>query len=911
MAFALTLGLPTLTLAQAPPPLSLTVFSGTSLANLQWSASPGAAGYHVLRSGSSGGPYALITNVSTTSFIDTGLTNGVAYHYVVAAVSNSVAGANSPEAAAIPIADGFYTLLNRLSGLALDDPNGAGTGGVVQQPYSGSNQVWRLLPIGSGVFAILSGASSAALSGQTPSAQLTLNPYLSFGYQFWIFQVTNGSYYLVRNLNTGQVMDDFANSTNAGTVIGQWVFNGSVNQQWTLQSRKPQLASVALTNDGALPQYTFTGTVDPVGLPTTLICQLGTNTSYGVSVTNVIAATNSPVNFSVTVPYTLDRATTMHGLVTASNGFHGVSSGDLTVSSIRFEARFTAEVSGNVAWMDVNEDGYLDLAANGGTGGGAYPRSSIWLNPGPATNASSWVTWVNATRDGAGHDGCIAVGDLNLDNRPDAIFAGGRFPIPGVNSPEYASSGIWYSGMPDRTHFRVQSPIGGEMVGIHAVIADFDHSGKPGALLSHFGGNYMLQGFLVNPVSPLLSLGSLVDGSDVQGSLTGGFLGTNGFMDVYAFNPDGSKTGTFHRNDGELGFTVAGSFQLSPSIGDYLWSSANSAWADFNGDGFDDILVLVSGRTGFTNFFLLNDGHGNFTNAGWDLPNWCLVNVGVGDLFHHGRPDIVMTGANHTGIGGGYGRNITVLRNDGNGVFTPVDYGLDPKSASADQGVALADFDNDGRLDITISGSAPEQAWFPESNSTCVYRNLLDIPSNAPPTAPTALGSSVSAGRVDLSWGAATDDVTPVNQLTYNVRIGTNSLGTQIVSPLANVTNGWRKVAARGNVGPCLGTYWHLPPGTYYWSVQAIDGAFAGGAWAAEQTFTITAQEKPKLSLANSDGQKSVRWPSRFNGFQLEHKTALGNTTWTNSPEAVGTHNGKWSVTVTNPAPAGFYRLRN
>ena len=30
-----------------------------------------------------------------------------------------------------------------------------------------------------------------------------------------------------------------------------------------------------------------------------------------------------------------------------------------------------------------------------------------------------------------------------------------------------------------------------------------------------------------------------------------------------------------------------------------------------------------------------------------------------------------------------------------------------------------------------------------------------------------------------------------------------------------------------------------LDAGTYYWSVQAVDTAFAGSAWAAEKTVTV------------------------------------------------------------------------
>lgn len=1012
-------------LAQPFAPASLTAYSGNSQVLLQWTASSGAASYNVKRSPAGGGPYSLIASAGGTSYTDNAVTNGVSYFYVVSAVSNAVEGANSPEAQAIPLAPGGFRLVNRLSGLALDNPNGSGTGGVDQQPYSGTNQMWTLSPVGSGVFAVFS-ASGHALSGSNASAQLTVSPYLAVGYQFWTFQLTNSAFYLVRNASTGQVMDDFGNSTTAGTAIGQWVLNGGSNQQWSVNSVSPQLASVAvtnaglyaqytftgqvnpfglattlicklgtntsygysvtnsipatngpvnfsltltipnatnfvstwhatvvasslagsvtnadvlapspvlqlasvaLTNGGVLPQYTFTGTVNPGGLPTTLICQLGTNTSYGASVTNVIAATNVPVNFSVTVPYTLDRATTMHGLVTASNAFTSVSSGDLTTDSISFELRLGARLGNGptptadcLAWLDFNDDGFLDLVHNGGDLV-AIARVGILRNPGPAANAA-WTYFFPFSEQGAGREGCLAIGDLDNDNRPDTLMAGGG------DSNGNGLSGVRYGWMQSGIGVHPLIPFGPTLGGARAIIADFDHSGKQSALLCYAGYNYHMVGnFVSNGVyntSTLISFGTIVDigGTSAGGSsdnvtsggwsLSGGFLGTNGFMDVYGFSISASPpTGTFYRNDGELGFKVAGGFQLSSGFANGLYGGGNSVWADFNSDGLDDLLILQSGFTVVTNFILLNDGHGNFTNSGWALPQWWIASAGVGDLFHHGRPDIVMTGANNDGLGA-YGRNITVLRNDGNGIFTPVDYGLFPEVSPSDQGVALADYDNDGRLDIGVTGALPGIGFLADLDSISVYRNELNIASNTPPAAPTGLGSSVSAGRVDLRWNAATDDVTPAPSLTYNVRIGTNSLGTQTVSPLANVTNGWRKVVARGNVGPCLGTYWHLPPGTYYWSVQAIDGAFAGGAWGMEQTFTITNAEQPRLAIASSGSQKKLNWPSRFSGYQVEQNTVLAtNAVWVSHASPVLTENGKWSVIASNASPAsGFYRLR-
>ncbi len=63
----------------------------------------------------------------------------------------------------------------------------------------------------------------------------------------------------------------------------------------------------------------------------------------------------------------------------------------------------------------------------------------------------------------------------------------------------------------------------------------------------------------------------------------------------------------------------------------------------------------------------------------------------------------------------------------------------------------------------------------------------------------------------------------------YNLRIGSPQCGAEIV-PAAAATNRLRRLVDRGNVGQR--TLWQLTEiptaGTFFWSVQAIDGSFAG-----------------------------------------------------------------------------------
>ena len=81
---------------------NLVATAGDGQVGLSWTAAPGVSSYNIARSLVAGGPYATIaTGVSGTTYTDTSVTNGTAYHYVVVSVS-SAAGTQSAEAAATP-----------------------------------------------------------------------------------------------------------------------------------------------------------------------------------------------------------------------------------------------------------------------------------------------------------------------------------------------------------------------------------------------------------------------------------------------------------------------------------------------------------------------------------------------------------------------------------------------------------------------------------------------------------------------------------------------------------------------------------------------------------------------------------------------------------------------------------------
>jgi cellulose 1,4-beta-cellobiosidase len=72
-------------LVNLAPPASLTATAGSGQVSLSWPASVGASGYHLKRGLVSGGPYVAVSCPTGTSYVDSGLTNGTTYYYVVSA----------------------------------------------------------------------------------------------------------------------------------------------------------------------------------------------------------------------------------------------------------------------------------------------------------------------------------------------------------------------------------------------------------------------------------------------------------------------------------------------------------------------------------------------------------------------------------------------------------------------------------------------------------------------------------------------------------------------------------------------------------------------------------------------------------------------------------------------------------
>jgi fibronectin type 3 domain-containing protein len=100
-AYGIQLSELTLIAAAVPAPTGVTAFPGNQQVALGWNASAGADSYQIKRATVSGGPYTTIaTGLTGTAWVNTGLTNGTTYYYIVTPVRFGQAGTSSAQVSA-------------------------------------------------------------------------------------------------------------------------------------------------------------------------------------------------------------------------------------------------------------------------------------------------------------------------------------------------------------------------------------------------------------------------------------------------------------------------------------------------------------------------------------------------------------------------------------------------------------------------------------------------------------------------------------------------------------------------------------------------------------------------------------------------------------------------------------------
>ena len=174
------------------------------------------------------------------------------------------------------------------------------------------------------------------------------------------------------------------------------------------------------------------------------------------------------------------------------------------------------------------------------------------------------------------------------------------------------------------------------------------------------------------------------------------------FANGSSYGGGGSQPQHLFLNDGSGSFTPA-----HAQLGVANFNAKMVIAEDFDGDGDLDLMYSPEGPYPATNQvprILINDGTGNFTNeSATRMPATTMASfcVCAGDVDDDGDLDVVFTnGATF----GGQPTQALLYLNDGNGFFTDATATNMPADTYNAQDVTLFDWQNNFRIDITLSG---------------------------------------------------------------------------------------------------------------------------------------------------------------------------------------------------------------
>lgn len=164
--------------------------------------------------------------------------------------------------------------------------------------------------------------------------------------------------------------------------------------------------------------------------------------------------------------------------------------------------------------------------------------------------------------------------------------------------------------------------------------------------------------------------------------------------------------------------------------------------------------------------------------------------------------------------------------------------------------------------------------------------------------------ATVLRARVDGLPAAGITNFVPVSGVSSTTVIirGTNFTGVTTVR-----FNGTDAIFTQNSVNQITAT---VPPGASTGTIAVIA---AGGLTTSAGTFTVNTLvvAQPKLSIAFRGPSLILLWPTNASGFTLQQNPDLNPTNWINASGSLVVNDTNNVVTLTNPPPRLFFRLKS
>lgn len=343
---------------------------------------------------------------------------------------------------------------------------------------------------------------------------------------------------------------------------------------------------------------------------------------------------------------------------------------------------------GDMQWADLDGDQDVDLIYNG-FDEGAGPHTNIYENVNGTLQLRQ--TELPNTRNGT-----FAIGDYDNDGDQDILIAGLTETYTDF-AHLYQNNGSFNFTLVDSSFELVSNP-SVEMVDFdNDQDLDFVIAGATTDLMGMRIDGYRNDGGWFSPIGnmQLPSCGQCtMDWADVN---------ADGFADVVLLGFDDMYMGLtrLYINQHDYTFTNDNTFNVNPLFNGVV------SFADYDNDG--DLDVLQSGMDAMDGFsksnIIENEG------SGWSTSPVALTGVAENfpagsawaDLDNDGFQDLILSGRGGSQVGPQF--VFDIFHNNGDKTFTNV--ATDVFAKVTDSALGIADFDNDGDLDIAASGYSP------------------------------------------------------------------------------------------------------------------------------------------------------------------------------------------------------------